>query len=103
MDPSWWTLAWQGLAALVTLAIFSFLFGDNPIYKFTERLWVGIATGYWTMLLYHQGLYDKVVVPVFSHGQIYYLIPVLLPIAAFGLIAMLGWIERRLGRSPSER
>jgi hypothetical protein len=95
VDPSWVTLAWQGLAALVTLAIFSFLFGDNAIYKFTERLWVGIATGYWTMLLYHQGLYDKVVVPVFSHGQVYYLIPVLLGILMwFRISPKLGYLSR---------
>lgn len=95
MDPTWGTLAWQGLAALVTLAVFSFLFGDNAIYKFTERLWVGIATGYWTMLLYHQGLYDKVVIPVFTRGEVWYLIPVILGILMwFRISPKLGYLSR---------
>jgi hypothetical protein len=94
VDPSWATLAWQGLAALVTLAIFSFLFGDNAIYKFTERLWVGIATGYWTMLLWHQGLNDKVVIPV-SRGEFWYLIPVILGILMwFRISPKLGYLSR---------
>ena len=31
------------VAALVTLAIFSFLYKDNPVYKFAEHLYVGVA------------------------------------------------------------
>ena len=34
------------VAALFTLAIFSFLYGDNPIYKFTESVFVGVSAGY---------------------------------------------------------
>ena len=77
-------LLWQSLAALLTLAIFSFLFGDNPIYKFAERLWVGISTGYWTMLLYWQGFYDKAWDPVVHQHEWRYIIPV-----AMGLLMWL--------------
>ncbi|MBD3163243.1 MAG: hypothetical protein GF346_12265, partial [Candidatus Eisenbacteria bacterium] len=72
------SMLWNGLAAILTLAIFSFLLGDNPLYKFAERLWVGVSTGYWTMLLYHQGFNDKVILPIFEQGKLYYLIPVVL-------------------------
>jgi len=34
------------IAAFLTLAIFSFLYKDNPIYKFAEHLFVGISAGY---------------------------------------------------------
>ena len=95
MEATWGNLAWQGLAALLTLAVFSFLFGDNPIYKFAERLWVGVSTGYWTMLLYHQGFRDKVLLPIFERGQIYYLIPVVLGILMwFRLSPKLGYLSR---------
>ncbi len=36
---------WVG--ALLTLAIFSFLYKDNPFYKFAEHLFVGISAAYW--------------------------------------------------------
>jgi hypothetical protein len=80
MEATWGALAWGGLAAFLTLAVFSFLLGDNPVYKFAERLWVGVSTGYWTMLLYHQGFRDKVILPLFENHQWYYLIPVALGI-----------------------
>jgi len=36
---------WVG--ALLTLMIFSFLYKDNPFYKFAEHLFVGISAAYW--------------------------------------------------------
>lgn len=35
------------LAALLTLAIFSFLYRDNPFYKTAEHIFVGISAAYW--------------------------------------------------------
>lgn len=34
------------LAALLTIAIFSFLYKDNPLYKLAEHLFVGVSAGY---------------------------------------------------------
>ena len=33
------------IAALLTLGIFSFLYKDNPVYKFCEHLFVGVRPG----------------------------------------------------------
>ncbi len=35
------------LAGFLTLAIFSFLYKDNPFYKLAEHLYVGVSAGYW--------------------------------------------------------
>jgi hypothetical protein len=35
-----WTSLW--VSALLTLMIFSFLYKDNPFYKFAEHLFVGV-------------------------------------------------------------
>lgn len=95
MDVTWTQLAWQGLAAIITLAIFSFLFGDNPFYKLAERLWVGVVTGYWTMLLYHTSFHDKVQVPLFVERDWIYLIPTALGILMwFRLSPSLSWLSR---------
>jgi hypothetical protein len=40
--------AW--LAVFFTLAIFSFLYKDNPVYKFAEHVFVGMAVGYVALL-----------------------------------------------------
>lgn len=95
MEASWTTLLWQGLAAFLTLAVFSFLYADNAFYKFAERLWVGVATGYWTMLLYHNAFQDKVLVPIFREHKWYYFFPVLLGVLMwFRLSPRLGWLSR---------
>lgn len=79
----------------MTLAIFSFLLGDNPVYKFAERLWVGVSTGYWTMLLFHTSFVDKVWDPIVRQHLYLYLIPTLLGILMwFRLSPKLGWMSR---------
>ena len=44
------------VAALLTLCIFSFLYRDNPFYRFAEHLFVGVSVGYGIVLTIHQGL-----------------------------------------------
>ena len=46
--------AW--ISAFLTLAIFSFLFNDNPLYKAAEHLFAGISAGYGIVLAYWQFL-----------------------------------------------
>jgi len=38
------------LGALLTLCIFSFLYKDNPLYRFAEHLFVGVSAGYYIIL-----------------------------------------------------
>lgn len=47
-----WTVEglWIWIAAAMTLGIFSFLAGDNPFYKFTENLFVGVSAAYWMVV-----------------------------------------------------
>lgn len=40
------------IAAALTLCLYSFLYRDNPFYKFAEHLFVGVAQGYITALTY---------------------------------------------------
>ena len=43
------------IAALLTLCIYSFLYRDNPFYRFAEHLFVGISVGYGIVITIHQG------------------------------------------------
>lgn len=43
------------IAAFLTLCIYSFLYRDNPFYRFAEYLFVGISVGYSIVLQTHQG------------------------------------------------
>lgn len=49
------------IAALLTLGIYSFLFKDNPVYKFVEHLFVGVSAGYWITKQWDNVLYKNMV------------------------------------------
>lgn len=42
-----WTSLGIWIGAFCTLAIWSFLYKDNPVYKFAEQVFVGISAAYW--------------------------------------------------------
>lgn len=43
------------IAAFLTFCIFSFLYRDNPFYRFAEHLFLGVSVGYSIVLIIHQG------------------------------------------------
>ena len=51
-------------AAFLTLAIMSFLYKDNPFYKFAEHAVVGTSAGYFVIILWHSGLVPKLFRPL---------------------------------------
>jgi hypothetical protein len=54
------------LGAFFTIGIFSFLYKDNPYYKFSEAVFVGISAGYWFVSLFWQNMYSKLIVGVMN-------------------------------------
>ena len=54
---SWSRTIGLWLAAIFTLAIFSFLYKDNPLYKTAESVVVGVSAAYWMVI----GLWDMIV------------------------------------------
>jgi len=95
------------IGALLTLGIFSFLYKDNPLYKFCEALFVGISAGYWFVTSFWQIIVAKMV-DVLEVGLDYWIVlryfnfQSWLPLlgAVFGVLMLLrllpgiGWISR---------
>lgn len=91
----WTTALTNTVAAFLTLSIFSFLYKDNPFYKFAEHLMVGISAGYWLLLLIYTTFIDKFVVPLFYEGKLWYIIPGILGVLMFTrLFKKAAWISR---------
>lgn len=65
---------WLTAAALATLFTMSFLYKDNPFYKFVEHLVVGVSAGYFTMLLLVTSMWPKLVDQL-KAGNLWYIIP----------------------------
>ncbi|MDX9857153.1 MAG: hypothetical protein RBT76_05145 [candidate division Zixibacteria bacterium] len=93
-------------AAFLTLAVFSFLYQDNPFYKFAEHLFVGVSAAYWMVLGFWQTLVRNLIPRLSSDLaawfetpskdiSLWYIIPVI-----FGLLLLMrlsksaGWISR---------
>jgi len=97
---------WVG--AFLTLGIVSFLYKDNPWYKLSEAIFVGISAGYWFVILFWDNLYGKFWNGVFPPAQFneagqnitarpdYMLIigAVLGVLMLMRLIPKIGWISR---------
>lgn len=65
---------WIWIGGLLTLCIFSFLYKDNPFYKFAEHLFVGVANGYFLTFTIHRVLGPNLFVPLFVEGRILFVI-----------------------------
>ncbi len=49
------------IGGILTLGIFSFIYKDNPFYKFSEALFVGVSAGYWFVVTFWQYFLPKLI------------------------------------------
>jgi hypothetical protein len=110
---------WMSIAAILTLFTFSYLYKDNPFYKFAEHLVVGVSAGYFAVLLYYSSFTPKVIDTIFKpikwnyfilafkqikpsylltalqHSQWWYLVPGILGVLMWTRFSKkLSWISR---------
>ncbi len=82
------------IGALLTLGIWSFLYKDNPFYKFSESLFVGVSAGY----LFCMQIWNVIVPKLVNNlqaGQTIYLIPAVLGLfMLLRLFPKVGWVSR---------
>jgi len=71
------------LSAFLTLCIFSFLYKDNPFYKFAEHLLVGMSVGYILVIALNTTVTPKLINPIFKEGKFVYIIPGILGLLMF--------------------
>jgi len=83
------------IATILTLFIFSFLYKDNPFYKFAEYLLVGISVGYFIVISIKTTVVPKLIFPIFREGDLLYLIPGILGFFMFlRFLPKLAWLSR---------
>ena len=83
---------WCGI--LLTIIVLSFLFDDNPLYKFAEHLFMGLATGYGVVEAWDATLNPNLVQRLFDKDWIY-LVPLVLAIMLLMKISKKhGWLAR---------
>ncbi len=57
------------IAAFFTLALFSFLYKDNPFYRVAEHIFAGLSAGYYVGLIWHSVILAQLITPLGDHWQ----------------------------------
>jgi len=84
---------------LFTLAILSFLFRDNPVYKLAEHLFIGLAAGYYVGIQWHNVFIPNLWRPLIGAGdaapRLVLLLPFLIGILMFSrFVSRWAWLSR---------
>ena len=89
------------VAIALTLCIYSFLYKDNPFFKFAEHLFVGVSAGYLLANTFHQVFLPHIYNPLKSgitagkYKELLVIVPVFLGIMMFSRFApRYGWMVR---------
>jgi len=95
MNADWIQTAWTLLGGLMTLAILSFLYRDNPLYKMAEHIAVGVSVGFLIVMQYNNVFLPKVWNNVLHRGNFDYLIPFIFGVLLFSrFISKYAWVSR---------
>lgn len=85
------------IAAFLTIACFTFLYKDNPLFRFAESLFAGISLGYYIGVVLNQTLWPNLITPLhddFTHNWDL-LVPGLLGVLLYmRYVAKIGWVSR---------
>ncbi|MBP7310696.1 MAG: hypothetical protein KA984_05370 [Candidatus Cloacimonetes bacterium] len=79
------------MAVFFTFSIFSFLYKDNPFYKFAEQVFVGMSAAYWLVYLFYSIMLPNLFTKLFTDfgANVILLIP-----AALGIMMLLRLIPK---------
>ncbi|MEO0182818.1 MAG: hypothetical protein ABIL40_05020 [candidate division WOR-3 bacterium] len=85
---------WIWIGAFLTIGILSFLYKENPFYRFCEHLFVGVANGYAIAVTYHLVLTPRLILPL-QGGNYWVLIPMVIGLLYFfRFVPRLSWLVR---------
>ncbi|MCU0610499.1 MAG: hypothetical protein MUE60_01760 [Candidatus Eisenbacteria bacterium] len=83
------------LAAILTLAGFSFLWKDNPMFKVMEHMLVGVSAGYYLVQYAYSAIFKKLYVPLVKQGNLLFAGCAVLGLMAFArLFPKRSWLSR---------
>jgi hypothetical protein len=82
------------VAAFFTLAIFSFLYKDNPWYRLAEHIFAGLSAGYYIGLIWESVILQQLWIPM-KQGSWWLIIPGILGTLMFArLWPRYSWVSR---------
>lgn len=74
-------LVWSFVSFILTLMIFSYILGDNPLFRIASYFFIGVSSAYVSILIIYQIIIPKLILPLIdgSNTSSYYVIvPIIL-------------------------
>jgi hypothetical protein len=85
---------WVWIQAIGMIAIFSFIFAENPVYRFFEHLYVGAGAGY-AISVNIKAIYDNALTPLTQEGKFVLIIPIMLGLMLYArFFKSISWLSR---------
>jgi len=89
------TNLWVWIASGLTLCIYSFLYKDNPFYRFAEYLFVGVSVGWAMAIIWYNSVIPKIWTPLAVRHEYWVILPMLLGVLVFSLFTKKqSWLVR---------
>ncbi|MFQ5453156.1 MAG: hypothetical protein ACE5D6_03105 [Candidatus Zixiibacteriota bacterium] len=83
------------IIAFFTLALFSFLYKDNPVYKLAEHIFAGLTAGYQVGLIWDTVILQKLWDPMIYNGKWWLFLPGILGFLMFArFFPKYSWVSR---------
>jgi len=83
------------IMAFFTLSLFSFLYKDNPFYKFAEHIFAGISAGYYVGLIWQAVIIQQMYDPMINDAKWWLIFPGILGVLMFSrFFKRYNWISR---------
>jgi hypothetical protein len=83
------------IVAFFTLALFSFLYKDNAIYKIAEHIFAGLSAGYYVGLIWDTVIVQQLWDPIIQHHRWSLIIPGILGFLMFArFFKKISWVSR---------
>jgi len=85
---------WPVLAAACTVAIVSFIYKENVVFRVAEHLMIGVAFGYGFVIVYFNVGHPRFVIPVFRDGNYILIIPAVLGLMmVLRIVPKVAWVS----------
>lgn len=81
--PNTTEFIWMIVSLILTLLVFSYLFGDNPVYRLVTALFIGVSAGYFAVVIIYQVILPRLYVPLIQGSKL-----VLIPLVLSGLLLL---------------
>lgn len=76
-------VVWVFVSFVLTLLVFSYIFGDNPLFRVATYLFVGVVAGYVALIAFEQVLWPSLIIPLIKGNWL-----VLVPLGLSALLLL---------------